>query len=446
MRADGTFYIRTFGCQMNERDSEIAASLLGDLGLRRVAGVQEAQVVVVNTCHIREHAEGRALSFVGRLKGWRAECSSRVLVLMGCVAEAHSSRLLNKFPQVDLVLGPSHLLALGDAVGKAMNNGGKAILTGIPREAGVPELKGSGPRGWKASIKIMEGCDQRCAFCVVPLVRGPARDGPFEGILAEASRLADEGVVELLLLGSAVNAYGRRAGPERDFAALIRGLSLVRGLERVRFMSPHPLWATPAMFEAMADSSNAARHLHLPVQSGSNRMLKAMRRGYTSESFLGQVSAARRLMPNLSITSDFIVGFPGETQEDFRDSLKLAVDAGFDGAFTFKYSARPGTPAASFDGQVPEEVKNERLAEINSTIGAQGRRVNDKLVGSTVEVLVEGPSEKNCAWLGRLGSNKAVFFERGDARPGQLRLVELTKAGSWTLSGKLKAPAGEARI
>jgi len=440
------FHITTFGCQMNVRDSEIMARLLEGAGMRSVADVREADVVIVNTCHVREHAESRALSYLGRLKPWRTAAPGRVLVLAGCVGEALGKVLFERFPHLDLVLGPARLLelpALVEAAGDA-----RRTATGPADRGGVPEISaeaatGERPASFRAWIKIMEGCDHGCTFCVVPAVRGRERSRPFDEVAAEAESLAARGVVEVTLLGQTVNAYGKTAGPDRDFAALLRRLSAVRGLRRIRFTSPHPSYHHERVLLAMAECPAIAPHLHLPVQSGSDAMLKAMRRGYTSAHYLGIVERARALVPGLAVTTDLIVGFPGETEADFASTLALVRAAGFDGAFTFKFSARPGTPAAALPDAVAEAEKEARLGRLNALLDEGSRRHHAALVGTTAEVLVEGLRGRGTAlWQGRLGSNRLVYFEPdAETAAGTFRRVEITEAGSWTLGGRLAAPA-----
>ena len=436
------FHIHTFGCQMNARDSEIMARLLEARGMRAVADVREADVMIVNTCHIREHAESRALSFLGRLKPWREARSDRVLVLAGCVGEALGDRLLGRFPHLDLVLGPARLLELPALVEAAGDGGAARVAVGSGQAAGVPELSEERPASFRAWLKIMEGCDHACTYCVVPSVRGRERSRPFDEVVHAAESLAARGVVDITLLGQTVNAYGKAAGPAGDFAALLRRVAAVPALRRVRFTSPHPSYHHDRVLQVMAECPSIAPHLHLPVQSGSDPVLKAMRRGYTAAHFLGILDRARALVPGLAVTTDFIVGFPGETDGDFEASLDLARAADLDGAYTFKFSARPGTPAAGLPGQVPEAVKEERLAVLNRLLDEGSRRRHAALVGTVVEALVEGPRGRGPMWQGRLASNRLVFFEPdADVQPGTFRLVEITEAGTWTLTGRLVAAA-----
>ena len=286
-----SFYIHTFGCQMNERDSEIAAGLLRGAGMTPGADQETATVIVVNTCTVREHAEQRALSLLGRLRPWREEKAERVLVLAGCVPGVRGAELRQRFPYVDVVVSPSRLLDLPELIGRIRDGSPPQVAVGEPdRTADVPDLPAAHPSGFKAWVKIMEGCDHACTYCAVPRARGPERNRPFEEIVGEVERLAARGVVEVGLLGQTVNAYGKLAGPGRDFAALLGRLSDVPGIRRLRFTSPHPLYHTDAVLRAMGGSPAVCEHLHLPVQSGSDRMLAAMRRGHPVERFLeGQI-------------------------------------------------------------------------------------------------------------------------------------------------------------
>jgi len=432
------FHITTYGCQMNERDTEIMAELLVRKGLSRASTLDEAQVVLVNTCHIREHAEQRALSLLGRLAEWRKASPDRILALTGCVAEAQGRLIRQRFPQVDIVLGPAKLPELPALIDRVWETNLPQFATGVADAVGVPELTGEHPHGFKAWVKIMEGCDHQCTFCVVPSVRGRERNRAFDEIVAEVEGLAARGVVEVTLLGQTVNAYGKAGGPQRDFAALLRRLDRISGLKRLRFTSSHPVHHTDRVLTAFGECATLCEHMHLPVQSGSDRQLKAMWRGYTAARYLEIVARARALVPDIAVTTDLIVGFPGETEEDFLATLELVRAADFDGAYSFKYSPRPGTPGAAMPDQVPEEVKDVRLARLNALLDLHSRRHNEALVGRTLEALVEGRKEGSANWQGRLRSNKLVFFASG--RPvgaGELHPVTITAAGSWTLTGEL---------
>ena len=393
MAESAKYHVITFGCQMNERDSEVIAGLLESVGMERVADIRKAAVTVVNTCHVREHAEQRALSLLGRLGPWRKAKPGRTLVIAGCVAAALGEELLTRFPQLDVVVAPARLMSLPSLIARAAT--GERVVAAAGHdgagEEGVPELPGSHPSSFSAWIKVMEGCDLGCTYCVVPSVRGHGRFRELGGITAEAEALAARGTVEVTLLGQTVNSW--RDG-EKGFGELIKALDGVGGLRRVRFMSPHPSFMGSDVLEAMAASRNACRQLHLPVQSGSDRVLKAMHRGYTCERFLSIVRRARDLMPGLAVTTDFIVGFPGETEEDFEATLALAREAALDGAFTFKFSARPGTAAAGVPDDVSRKEKQERLARLNQLLDDGTRKRNGALVGTMTEVLVEGPRRK----------------------------------------------------
>ncbi len=435
-----SFHIQTFGCQMNERDTEIMAGLLEQSGLTRAPDQDAAQVLLVNTCHVREHAEQRALSLMGRLKTWREASPDRVLALTGCVAEARGKSLLAAFPQIDVVLGPSNVRKLPALIERVWDTNRPQVATGHDEAKDVPELSHERPSSFRAWVKIMEGCDHGCAFCVVPMVRGPERSRPFAEIVTEVESLCDRGVAEVTLLGQTVNAYGKTAGPAGDFAALLRRLAAVPGLKRLRFTSPHPSYHHERVLTAIAECPAICPHLHLPVQSGSDRMLKAMRRGYTAAHYLGIVDRARALIPDVAVTTDLIVGFPGETEEEFGMTLALVERAGFRTAFTFKYSARPGTPAAGLADVVAEPVKEDRLARVNRLLETQGRAQLEALAGTEAEILVEGPRDEGPRWAGRLPQHTlALFTPDAAARPGMLRRVRIEKAGTWTLDASLLA-------
>ncbi len=433
------FHITTYGCQMNERDTEIMAELLVRKGMRRAAALDDAQVVLVNTCHIREHAEQRALSLLGRLAEWRRGSPDRILALTGCVAEAQGRAVRQRFPQVDIVLGPAKLPQLPALIDRVWETNLPQFATGVADAAGVPELTGEHPHGFKAWVKIMEGCDHQCTFCVVPSVRGRERNRDFDEIVAEVEGLAARGVVEVTLLGQTVNAYGKAGGPQRDFAALLRRLDRVPGLRRLRFTSSHPVHHTDRVLTAFGECATLCEHMHLPVQSGSDAQLKRMWRGYTAARYLEIVGRARQLVPEIAVTTDLIVGFPGETEADFAATLDLVRAADFDGAYSFKYSPRPGTPGAAMEDQVPEAEKDLRLARLNALLEVHSRRHNEALVGTTVEALAEHATEDGRRWQARLRSNKLVAFTPdAPVAAGAFLPVTITGAGSWTLTG---APA-----
>jgi len=463
-----SFLIRTFGCQMNVRDSEIMTELLVRDGLTPADGLNDAGIVVLNTCHVRGHAEQRVLSMLGRLREWKGERPGRLLVLAGCVAEARGRGIRERFPQVDVVVSPARLLELPRILRRAKEGDLPQVATGHEGVTGVPEVAGRTAPGIKAWIKIMEGCDHGCTFCVVPSVRGPERHRPFDEIVAEVVRLATGGVREVTLLGQTVNAYGLKDGPERDFAALLRRLAGIAGIRRIRSTSPHPAHMNSAVIAAMAECPPVCAHLHLPVQSGSDRILRLMARGHTADHYLEILRMARARMPGLAVTTDLIVGFPGETDEDFAATLDLVRAADFQGAFTFAYSPRPGTHAAGMRGQVPAREKSDRLGRLNAELDGLSRRHNSAMVGKTAEVLAEGPAPGNAkrisgpsapalgdakriagstaasaAWQGRLESNVLVTFPfREGLAPGDLVPVEITEAGTWSLTGELADPPG----
>jgi tRNA-2-methylthio-N6-dimethylallyladenosine synthase len=437
---------------MNERDSEIMAELLERDGLVRARGLEDAGIAVVNTCHVRGHAEHRVLSLLGRLREWKKARDGRLIVLAGCVAEARGQGIRERFPQVDVVMGPARLLELPRIIARARAGDLPQAATGHEGADLVPEIAGRTATGIKAWVKIMEGCDHACAFCVVPRVRGSARHRPFGEIVDEVDRLSQAGVREVTLLGQTVNSYGIREGPEGGFAALLRRLSSIGGLARIRFTSPHPVHMTDSVLRAMAECPTVCKHLHLPVQSGSDRILKLMGRGHTAEFFLKIVERARGMMPGIAVTTDLITGFPGETEEDFASTTALVRAADFTGAFSFAYSERPGTRAAGMPDQVPPEVRRERLGRLNRLLDEASLRSNEKMAGKTAVVFIEGPGGAASAaprgpgtpsdWTGRLESNVRVTFPpREGLFPGDLEAVEITGWGTWTLTGRLVGAA-----
>lgn len=436
------FHIYTFGCQMNERDSQIMSALLTASGMAPAVVPDESSLIILNTCHIREHAEQRALSLLGRLKSWRSRGPGRILILAGCVAEALKENVFMKFPHLDVVIGPSELLRLPDLVRAARTgSGGRLIAVGHGEAKSVPELDAESAGGHKAGIKVMEGCGHRCTFCVVPAVRGPARSRPLDSIAIQAERLAEKGTKEIILLGQAVNAYRETGTDGADFSALLKRLDRIDGLSRIRFISSHPAHMSTEAFETMAGCNKVCKHVHLPVQSGSDSVLKRMQRGYTAGAYLDLLKRARKILPEISFTTDVIVGFPGENERDFESTIELVKASGFDAAFAFKYSARPGTPAGEMPDQLPESVKEERLARINSLLDTASRERNDSQVGLDGEILVESISGCGRKCAGRLMNNKLVHVEgdMSDAKPGDLLRVRIIGAGGYSLRGRLTA-------
>jgi tRNA-2-methylthio-N6-dimethylallyladenosine synthase len=439
-------YIKTYGCQMNERDSEAVAAQLVAKGYALAASEHVADVVLLNTCSVRDLAEQKALGKMKALIGQaRKERPGQVFGFLGCMAQSRGQELIDRLPDVDLVIGTQKFHRTADYLDDLFaGRRDQVVDVGVEdnSEAKIREhvLNGHGAKAVTAFVSIMQGCNQYCTFCIVPYTRGEERSRSLGDIVAECRELVACGVKEITLLGQIVTSYGRRDLPEKDgksaFVQLLEAVHEIGGLERIRFTSPHPKGYGDDLVEAYTRLPKLVESAHLPVQSGSDRILKAMHRGYTRERFLGIIDKLRRAKPDIGITSDLIVGFPGETEEDFEQTLALVREAGFDNAFIFRYSPRRDTPAATMPDQVPDAVKAERNQRLLEVMNEQGGRHYQRLVGQRRQILVEGPSKKNPARLmGRTRCNKIVVFDGSKRHRGQLLDVNITRAGSFTLYG-----------
>jgi tRNA-2-methylthio-N6-dimethylallyladenosine synthase len=428
------YYVTTFGCQMNAHDSERIKGLLEELGLGEAASEEEADVLVFNTCTIREKPDTRLAAHLGQAKALKERDAERVIAVGGCYAEAQRERIFELYPFVDVAFGPGSISHLGDWLGA----GGVGVARGRfgtgEERAFAAELPLHRERRFQAWVQISMGCNSVCSYCIVPKVRGREVSRRPGEILAEVQRLAAEGVREVTLLGQNVNSFGRDVGS--DFAELLRAVDAVEGVERIRFTSPHPKDFREPVIRAMAECDAVCEHAHLPLQSGSTRILKAMRRTYSRERFVALAEKMRAAVPDLALTTDLIVGFPGETEEDFRETLEAVEEVGFDGAFTFVYSPRHGTEAAAMPEQVPAEVKRERIERLVEVVQRVAHERNQARVGLVEQVLVEGPSRNDpCLLRGRTRRNTTVNFA-GPAAPGELVDVRITGATSTTLRGE----------
>ena len=451
-----SYVIRTYGCQMNEHDSERIAGLLEADGLVRAASEDDADVVVVNTCCIREGADTKTYGNLGHLKSWKDRVDGRQLVVAGCMAQKDRDIIRTRAPWVDVVLGTHNVHRASELIADAQING---PITEIFDEAviddhalfpsALPVRRDSSFNAW---VTIQIGCDNSCAFCIVPAVRGVEISRPFVDVVAEVGMLAAQGVTEVTLLGQNVNSYGRdlTLAQRRDgaddvrirplFAELLRSVAAVPGIRRVRFTSPHPKDMRPDTIAAMAESQAVCEHLHYPLQSGSDRVLALMHRGYTAERYLERLAQARAAMPDLAVSTDIIVGFPGDTEEDFVRTLQVAAAAEFDFAFTFIFSPRPGTEAANMEADfVDPAVAAERFDRLKLVVERSALIKHRERIGRIEEVLVEGPSKKNAGVCsGRSRQNKLVHFASDTlVRAGSYVNVEITAAAPHHLSGNL---------
>jgi tRNA-2-methylthio-N6-dimethylallyladenosine synthase len=422
-------YIETYGCQMNVADTELMLGVMGEAGYVRADAPEHADVLLVNTCAVRENAEQRVIGRLGELQ--RLKRAGGVLGVVGCMAQRLGPRLLDQVPRVDLVAGPDAYRNLPGLVAQAAA-GSRLSDTEFrtwEHYEDVPPVREAGP---SAFVTVQRGCDYRCTFCIVPYTRGPERSRKLEDVVREVAGLAAEGTTEVTLLGQTVNSYhdGRH-----DFADLLRAVGAVDGIRRIRFTSPYPTDFTPRVIEAMAEVPAVCEHVHLPVQSGSNAVLKRMLRRYTREQYLAVVEQLRSAIPGITFSTDLIVGFPGETEAQFQETLTLVEEAGFDDAYTFRYSAREGTPAVRLRDQVPESVAAERLERLIEVVRHQARRRNLARVGSRVEILVERPAKRGRMLLGRTRTNLLVLVDLPPSAVGEYHEVVLTGTTGSTFTG-----------
>jgi len=432
-------YLRTFGCQMNEYDSEKIADVLREAeGLEPAARPEDADLIVFNTCSVREKAQEKLFADLGRVKHLKRAKPGLMIAVGGCVASQEGPAVVERAPYVDVVFGPQTLHRLPELLERRRSTGRPQVDISFPEIEKFDHLPPARVEGASAFVSIMEGCSKYCSFCVVPYTRGEEVSRPFDDVIAEIAHLAAQGVREVTLLGQNVNAWrGTIDGARADFAELLHYLCELP-LQRIRYTTSHPREFTQRLIDAHAELPQLAPHVHLPVQSGSDRVLAAMKRGYTALEYRSIARRLRQARAGISLSSDFIVGFPGETDGDFEATLKLAGDVGFDASFSFLYSPRPGTPAAELPDPTPREVKLQRLQRLQAQLEAQSRSISERMVGSVERVLVEGPSRKNPAELaGRTGNNRVVNF------PGAADLihafveVKITCALPHSLRGEL---------
>lgn len=457
------FFIKTYGCQMNERDSEQVAHSLMARGYKRVARETEADVVLLNTCSVRDMADKKALGKMGMLGQLAKQRPEVVFGFLGCMAQARGKSLLQNLPHVNLVVGTQKFHHVADYVEElvAKKNGSARQRQsgpdpGAPRRAiddlrfsilDIAEESGSqstireqrlAPKQATAFVSVMQGCNMHCTFCIVPRTRGAERSRSISEIVREVRDLVSRGVKEVTLLGQIVNLYGRHEFPKIDnkspFVQLLEAVHEVEGLKRLRFTSPHPIGFRDDLINAISCLPKLVEHVHLPLQSGSNKILKAMHRAYTAEKYVDLVQRIRQARPGISITTDIIVGFPGESDDDYKQTRELVEQVQFDNAFIFRYSPRRDTPAAEMPDQVDERTKEERNRNLLDVVNQSARRANERLVGCRVEILCEGPSKTNPARLmGRTRTNKIAIFEGGDELIGKLLDVQIERATGFSL-------------
>ena len=416
------YFVKSFGCQMNVYDSERMGDLLTADGHTAADTAAAADIVVLNTCHIRERAAEKLYHDIGRLRKPRADGSRPVIVAAGCVAQAEGAEIGRRAPEVDVIVGPLAYHRLPELLREART--ARAVDTDMPASLKFDHLPARRHQGASAFLTVQEGCDKFCTFCVVPYTRGGEVSRPALALIAEAQMLVDNGAVEITLIGQNVNAYD---GSGETLASLITRLAAIRGLERIRYTTSHPRDMTQALIDAHANVPKLMPYLHLPVQSGSSRILKAMNRAHTRDSYLATLAQVRASRPDIALSGDFIVGFPGETDEDFEDTLTIVAEARYAQAYSFKYSRRPGTPAATMADQVPEAVKDERLARLQAAITAGAHAFNRASVGRHTEILLERPGRKPGQLIGKTPWLQSAVVSVPGARIGDLIAVEITQ-------------------
>ncbi len=444
----GKLFIKTHGCQMNEYDSDKMADVLAaSHGLELTATEAEADVILVNTCSIREKAQEKVFSQLGRWKKLKSGGRKVVIGVGGCVASQEGDAIIKRAPFVDLVFGPQTLHRLPEMIDYVRSTGKPKIDISFPEIEKFDRLPVAGAKGPSAFVTIMEGCSKYCTFCVVPYTRGEEVSRPLEDVVAECTGLASQGVREINLLGQNVNSFDGILddGGRADLALLIHYVAAVEGIERIRFTTSHPVDFCSSLTDAFGEVPELANYVHLPVQSGSDRVLAMMKRGHTVLEYKQKIRRLREHRPDISLSSDFIVGFPGETEKDFEDTLKLIDEMNFDQSFSFIYSARPGTPAASLPDDTPMEVKKDRLARLQALINKQAGEISRRMVGGRQRILVDGYSKKDTQQLaGRTENNRVVNFDGNPRLIGQFVDVIISEALSHSLRARVAAAAKQA--
>lgn len=433
-----TYYIFNYGCQMNASDTEHYAGQLEELGYIPAEDFHAADVIIVNTCCVRESAEKKIAGKIGELKNVKTKNPEVVICVAGCMAQKDGEKLLKKHPQVDLLLGTAYVNDFKNILTDYLADRKGALYTDLTIHQSEFEGKMVRQSPFSAWIPIMYGCNNFCTYCIVPYVRGRERSRAIENIVAEIEQAVKEGYKEFTLLGQNVNSYGKDFGEKDAFAKLLRRVNEIEGVERVRYMTSHPRDMNEEVIKAVAECEHVCENFHVPFQAGSDEILRKMNRGYTREKYLELIKMIRSYVPDAAITTDIIVGFPGETEQDFEDTLALVQEVGFDAAFTFIYSKRSGTPAAKMEGQVPLDVKKDRLNRLMEVQNLSSLHRNEEMLGKVVEVLAEGPSRNPAVWTGRTRTNKIVLWpvEGKVYQPGDKIMVKVDTAQTWLVKGK----------
>ena len=442
----GRYYIKTFGCQMNEYDSARMADVLrASLALEPTEDPAAADVLLVNTCSVREKAQEKVFSLLGEWRQHKLARPELIIGVGGCVASQEGAAIAQRAPIVDLVFGPQTIHRLPEMIAQLRREGRAVVDVSFPEIEKFDHLPAPRAAGARAYVSVMEGCSKYCSFCVVPYTRGDEVSRPFESVLQEVRTLAEQGVGEITLLGQNVNAYAGMHvdGGVADLATLIHHVAALPAVQRIRFTTSHPLEFDDSLIEAFASVGKLANHLHLPVQSGSDRILALMKRGYTALEYKDRVRRLRAVRPDIAVSSDFIIGFPGETDRDFAATLRLAEELELDQSFCFIYSRRPGTPAASFPDEVPLEVKQQRLATLQAQLDAQALTISQRMVGTTQRVLVERRAKKDARELaGRTENNRWVNFTGPESLLQRFVELQITEARPHSLRGRVLQSSG----
>lgn len=435
------YFTYTYGCQMNENDTERINGQLEDLGYKPAEKMEDADIVILNTCAVRQNAEEKVYGKIGEIKKMKDKNPHLLLGIAGCMAQENKGKLIERMPIIDFVIGPYHIHDLKDIISRENARGGHVVKTernphSVKDYSELRSVRKSKIFAW---IPIMQGCNKFCTYCIVPYVRGREISRTIDDICREIKGLAEEGYKEITLLGQNVNSYGLDFRNGTNFGDLIRAIDKIDGIERVRYMTSHPRDMTFDMVDAMAASPKVVRHMHLPVQHGSNEMLKQMNRGYTIEHFKELAAYVRQKMPDVALTTDLITGFPGETEEMHQETLKLLKEVRFDSAYTFIYSPRTGTPAARMENQIDDETKHRRLQELMDTQNEISLALNKEMEGKTYEIIIEGPSKQDEShWFGRTSTNKMILFPYEEGiQVGDTRMAKVDTAQTWVLKGEL---------
>ncbi len=437
----GKYHVKTFGCQMNEYDSQKMADILDEhFQLSPTNTVEDAEVILLNTCSIREKAQEKVFHQLGRWKKLKARNPHLVIGVGGCVASQEGKSIIKRAPFVDLVFGPQTIHRLPEMIRQAREKQQSVVDISFPEIEKFDHLPEPRAEGVKAFVSIMEGCSKYCSYCIVPYTRGVEVSRPFDDVLAECAALAEQGVREITLLGQNVNHYLGKMhhGDTADLALLIHYIAAIDGIGRIRFTTSHPVEFSDTLIDAYAEVPELANHLHLPVQSGSDRILAAMKRGHTTLEFKSKMRRLKAVRPDITISTDLIVGFPGETDKDFENTMNLVQNIGFDHSFSFIYSARPGTPAADLEDDTPEETKKQRLKTLQDRLNLQAMKISENMIGTKQRILVEGYAKKGKQLSGRTENNRVVNFSGDQSLIGQFVDVHITEA----LPNSLRARIG----